>query len=60
MTAKNLQEILRKHTLWLNGDPDGEKANLSGVDLRRVNLYRADLSGVDLRRATLYGQTCVG
>ena len=55
MTAKNLQEILRKHALWLNGDPDGEKATLYGADLRRINLYRADLSGVDLRRATLYG-----
>ena len=55
MTAKDLQEILRKHTLWLKGEPDGEKADLSGADLRRVNLYRADLSGVDLRRATLYG-----
>ena len=55
MTAKNLQEILRKHTLWLNGDPDGEKATLYGADLRRVNLYRADLSGVDLRRANLSG-----
>ena len=55
MTAKNLQEILRKHALWLNGDPDGEKATLYGADLRRINLYRADLSGVDLRRATMYG-----
>ena len=55
MTAKNLQEILRKHTLWLNGDPDGEKADLNGVDLRRVNLYRADLSGANLCRANLYG-----
>lgn len=55
MTAKNLQEILRKHTLWLNGDPNGEKANLYGADLRRVNLSGADLRGVDLRWATLYG-----
>lgn len=75
MTAKNLQEILRKHTLWLNGDPDGEKAtlysaDLSGVDLRRatlygadlrrVNLYRADLSGVDLRKVTMYGADLYG
>ena len=55
MTAKNLQEILRKHTLWLKGDPDGEKADLSGADLRRADLYRADL-----RRADLYGANLCG
>lgn len=37
MTAKNLQEILRKHTLWLNGDPDGEKADLSDANLSGAN-----------------------
>lgn len=55
MTAKNLQEILRKHTLWLNGDPDGEKAILYGADLRR-----ADLSGANLCRTNLYGANLSG
>lgn len=55
MTAKNLQEILRKHTLWLNGNPDGEKATLYGADLYRADLRRAALYGADLRRANLYG-----
>ena len=54
MTTEKLQEILRKHTLWLNCDPGGEKADLSGVDLRRANLYRADLRGVDLSGTDLY------
>lgn len=58
MTAEKLQEILRKHTLWLRGDPDGEKADLSCVDLRdanlyRVNLYCANLSGANLNYVNL-------
>lgn len=65
MTAEKLQEILRKHTLWLRGDPDGEKANLSDVDLRgtdlrmanlrRANLSSANLNDVNLRDANLSG-----
>lgn len=39
----NIKEILEKHTKWLNGNEDGERANLSG----------ADLSGADLRWANL-------
>ena len=53
MTTEKLQEILRKHALWLNDDPDGEKADLSGVNLCRANLYRADLRGVNLRGTDL-------
>ena len=53
MTTEKLQEILRKHALWLNDEPDGERADLSGVNLCRANLYRADLRGTDLRMANL-------
>lgn len=53
MTTEKLQEILRKHTLWLNDEPDGERADLSGVNLCRANLYRADLRGVNLRGTDL-------
>lgn len=53
MTTEKLQEILRNHALWLNDDPDGEKADLSGVNLCRANLYRADLRGVNLRGTDL-------
>ena len=56
----DLKEILRKHALWLNNDPEGEKADLSGADLtgadlRGVYLYKADLSGAGLRWADLWG-----
>ena len=53
MTTEKLQEILRKHALWLNDEPDGERADLSGVNLCRANLYRADLRGVNLRGTDL-------
>ena len=54
-----LKEILGRHVLWLNGDPDGVRAdlceaNLCWADLREANLYRADLRWANLRGADLY------
>ena len=49
----NLEEILKKHELWLLGDKAGERANLSGADLSGVNLSDADLSGADLSGVNL-------
>ena len=54
-TAINLPEVLRLHALWLNGDPTGQRANLS-----RADLSRADLSGANLSRADLYGANLSG
>ena len=56
----NLKEILEKHIKWLSGEHNGEKANLSGADLRDANLSDADLryanlSGAGLRDANLSG-----
>ena len=42
------ETTLRLHKLWLKGDEDGVRANLSGV-----NLSGADLAGADLRNANL-------
>ena len=33
-TELELGIILEKHSLWLVGDPNGERANLSRADLR--------------------------
>lgn len=55
MTKSELNEILEKHRKWLNDEEGGEKATLSGADLRRANLRRADLSGADLSWADLSG-----
>ena len=66
----NLADIIAKHQKWLNGDPDGERAILSGAylngadlrganrtgaDLRGACLIRADLRGANLNRADLRG-----
>ncbi len=57
MTKGELREIIKAHERWLNGD-GGECADLSGANLRDVDLSRAtlrgaDLSGADLSRADL-------
>ena len=43
MERKKLDEILEKHQKWLDGDPDGERA-----DLRWANLQEANLQGANL------------
>jgi len=53
-TKEQLQKILDKHKLWLDGKPGGERANLGDARLYGVNLLReADLRYADLRGATL-------
>ena len=44
----NLEKILDKHKMWLEGKEGGERADLRGADLSG-----ADLTGVDLRYANL-------
>ena len=53
IAKETLNEILRKHALWLLGDPDGERANLYGANLYGADLYKADLYKADLTRANL-------
>ena len=58
ITKEELEVFLRKHKLWLVGELEGERADLSranlyGADLSRANLYGADLSGANLSRANL-------
>jgi hypothetical protein len=57
MSTDQLRAILDAHAEWL-ADDGGERADLSGADLREANLSgadlrRADLSGADLREADL-------
>ena len=63
MNQKELQKILDLHKKWINGDTEGQKANLSNAnlsnadlrcaDLRCANLSNADLRCADLRCANL-------
>ena len=50
-----MQEILRLHKLWLEGDPSGVRADLRDADLRG-----ADLEGAHLRFANLEGANLEG
>ena len=53
MEQEKLDEILKKHELWLKSEAGGEKADLSEADLRWANLSGADLKEADLRWADL-------
>ena len=65
ISRDELNNILKKHTMWLDNEPGGERANLrdtdlrgadlSGADLRDANLIWADLSWANLCRANLRG-----
>ena len=58
MEQKKLNEILKKHQKWLDGDPDGERANLRWADLQGADLQGADLRWADLQEANLFN-TCL-
>jgi len=54
-TQEELNEILENHKKWLIDNNQGNRAYLSGADLRGANLIGAYLSGADLRGANLIG-----
>ena len=60
MTKEELQEITKKHELWLACADGGERADLSGAALSGAYLSGADLSGADLRGADLRGAALSG
>ena len=55
ITKEQLDNILKKHTLWVENESGGERANLYATDLRGANLYAANLRGTDLSGANLRG-----
>ena len=60
MNEKQLREILDKHKKRLLGEAGGERADLTGADLRRADLTGAVLRGADLRWAVLTGAVLTG
>ena len=64
MEKEKLDEILKKHAVWLDNKDGGKRANLrcadlSGADLSGANLRCADLSGANLRCADLSGANLI-
>ena len=55
MTQTELEEKIELHQKWLNEEPGGQRADLSGAYLPGADLTRADLRGADLTRAYLLG-----
>lgn len=55
MEQEKLDEIFKKHKLWLEKVPGGERADLREADLRWADLKEADLRWADLRGADLRG-----
>ena len=53
MTQAELDEVLAKHTKWLNNEDGGEYADLRDADLQGANLQYADLRDADLRGANI-------
>ena len=53
MKQSELNEILRKHKLWLDNKEGGERANLYNADLRYADLSDANLRYANLRNANL-------
>lgn len=48
MNKDVLNEILKKHKMWLDNENGGTRADLQGADLWGADLRRADLQGADL------------
>ena len=55
MNQEQLNKILSKHKLWIDGGAEGIRAGLSGAYLRDADLSGAHLSGADLNGADLSG-----
>ena len=60
VTKEQLDNILKKHVLWVENESGGERANLRGAYLRGADLYGANLRGADLYGAYLYGANLRG
>ena len=55
MTPDEIANVLENHKKWLNGAPDGHRADLEDANLRYANLRYADLRYATLRYADLRG-----
>ena len=51
----DIKDIFKKHLAWLKDEDGGERADLSGANLRWADLRGANLREADLREADLRG-----
>ena len=51
----NIQEVLEKHSAWLEGEDEGQRADLRGADLQGADLEGANLQGANLWDVDLCG-----
>ena len=52
MKKEEIQELLKNHKLWLSGDGDGRRADLTDANLTGANLTDANLTCANLTGAT--------
>ena len=65
ISQEELNEILKKHEMWLKYEKGGERADLEGTNLENANLegsnlYGANLYGANLRNVNLCGVNLYG
>lgn len=60
MTKEELDRILAAHKAWLNNEPGGNRAILSGAILSGADLRWADLRGADMSRTDMSGAILSG
>ena len=51
MNQKELDDVMRKHKLWLENKSDAEKATFTDRSLKNVNLSKAVLEKANLRHS---------
>ena len=60
MDKQSFLKILELHTLWLNGNKKGIRADLKGANLLGASLEGTNLRGANLRGANLMGANLRG
>ncbi len=53
MTQEELNEVLRKHNLWLEGKEGGKRADMQGANMQYADMQRADMRYVDMQGANI-------
>ena len=59
MNSEEIKNVLELHKKWLNNEQGGERADLSGADLRGTNLSMADLREATMIKTNLRGANLI-